>query len=238
MGNCKSWVHKQREPSRDLTLAILGLDNAGKTVTAKGLQGDSLDSVAPTVGFSSIEFKFEKHKITLFDLGGGKRIRDIWKNYFSEVYGVVYVVDSSEPERLVECKGVLKNLLQHAKVAGKPVLVLANKQDVQGALDEIDICEYLDLEETVNMNKCPCRVETCSAILGQGKKLDKPIKDGFSWLVGIITSNFEKLDARIRKDVEEMKEKAAQDKKERAERVRKQKEERYEDLSVLTSGCS
>jgi ADP-ribosylation factor-like protein 13B len=79
--------------------------------------------VAPTVGFSSVEFKFEKHMITLFDLGGGKRIRDIWKNYFSEVYGVVYVVDSSEPERLQECKGVLRNLLQDSKVAGKPVLV-------------------------------------------------------------------------------------------------------------------
>ena len=46
---------------------------------------------------------------------------------------------------------------------------LANKQDVQGALDEIDICEHLDLEETVNMNKCPCRVVSllfCAISLG------------------------------------------------------------------------
>lgn len=84
---------------------------------------ESLDTVAPTVGFSSVDFKFEKHAITLFDLGGGKRIRDIWTNYFAEVYGLIYVVDSSEPERLSECKDVLKNLLQHTQIAGKPVLV-------------------------------------------------------------------------------------------------------------------
>ena len=83
----------------------------------------SLDAVAPTVGFSSVQFKFEKHDITLFDLGGGKNIRNIWKNYFSEVYGVIYVVDSSEQERLEESKEVLRNLLEHTKVAGKPVLM-------------------------------------------------------------------------------------------------------------------
>ena len=35
---------------------------------------------------------------------------------------------------------------------------LANKQDVDGALDELDICDRLRLEELVNQHKCPCRV--------------------------------------------------------------------------------
>ncbi len=84
---------------------------------------ESLESVAPTVGFSSAEFKFNKKNILIYDLGGGKKIRDIWKNYFSEVYGLIYVVDSSEPGRLKECKGVLKSLVTHPKVAGKPILL-------------------------------------------------------------------------------------------------------------------
>ena len=84
---------------------------------------DSLDTVAPTVGFSTVDFAFEKNDITLFDLGGGKRIRDIWKNYFSEVYGLIYVVDSTDPERMEECRQVLVNLLEHPKVSGKPILL-------------------------------------------------------------------------------------------------------------------
>ena len=84
---------------------------------------ESLDTVAPTIGFSQIDFKFEKQDIVMFDLGGGKKIRDIWKSYFSEVYGVIYVIDSSEPERMEECHSVLSGLLEHPKVSGKPVLV-------------------------------------------------------------------------------------------------------------------
>jgi hypothetical protein len=39
---------------------------------------------------------------------------------------------------------------------------LANKQDQEGALDELDICDSLGLEEAVNVHKCPCRVVSCS----------------------------------------------------------------------------
>ena len=79
--------------------------------------------MAPTVGFSSVDFRFDKYDITMFDLGGSKKIRDIWKNYFAEVYGVIYVIDSTEHERLEECSSVLKNLIEDPKVSGKPVLV-------------------------------------------------------------------------------------------------------------------
>ena len=35
---------------------------------------------------------------------------------------------------------------------------LANKQDQESAQDEVDIMEQLDLENIVNINKCPCRI--------------------------------------------------------------------------------
>ena len=84
---------------------------------------ESLDSVAPTIGFTSVDFVFDKHDINMIDLGGGKKIRDIWKNYFSEIYGLVYVIDSSEPSRMEECRSVLEKLLQDDKISGKPVLM-------------------------------------------------------------------------------------------------------------------
>ena len=61
--------------------------------------------------------------ITMFDLGGGKRIRDIWKNYVAEVYGLVYVIDSTAGDRMEECHAVLENLLQDKRMRGKPTLV-------------------------------------------------------------------------------------------------------------------
>ncbi len=59
----------------------------------------------------------------MFDLGGGKNIRDIWYSYLSEVHGLVYVVDSSEPHRLSESRHVLSNLVEDIRVEGKPLLL-------------------------------------------------------------------------------------------------------------------
>lgn len=39
---------------------------------------------------------------------------------------------------------------------------LANKQDSSEAVDEVEICESLNVEEVVNQYKCPCRVVSIS----------------------------------------------------------------------------
>ncbi|XP_064628056.1 ADP-ribosylation factor-like protein 13B [Lineus longissimus] len=226
MGNCMSWLKRRSKPGRQLTLGIFGIDNAGKTVTTRGLQGDTIDDVAPTVGFQNNDFKFDRYDITLYDLGGGKNIRPIWKNYYTEIYGIIYVIDSSQPDRIIETKEVLSELLENDKVERKPILILANKQDCEGALDELDICDSLGLEEIVNVHKCPCRVEMCSATLGQGKKLDRGIKMGFQWLLDRIDADYDDLHARISADVEKQQAIEAQQRKERAERVRKIREDR------------
>ena len=66
---------------------------------------------------------FKNYHMVLYDLGGGKKIRDIWKNYLSEVYGIIYVVDSSDRERIGEVKENLKQLLEHHQVKEKPLLL-------------------------------------------------------------------------------------------------------------------
>ncbi|XP_045915675.1 ADP-ribosylation factor-like protein 13B isoform X5 [Micropterus dolomieu] len=205
---------------------MVGLDNAGKTATVRGIQGENPQDVAPTVGFSKVDLKQGKFEVTIFDLGGGKRIRGIWKNYYSESHGVVFVVDSSDVQRIQETRDTMAEVLQHPRIAGKPVLVLANKQDQEGALAEADIIENLSLEKLVNENKCLCQIEPCSAVLGYGKKVDKSIKKGLKWLLNNIAKDYEAITERVQKDTAEQRAQEDQDKKERAERVRRIREER------------
>ncbi|XP_039201794.1 ADP-ribosylation factor-like protein 13B isoform X1 [Crotalus tigris] len=226
MANCCSWLKRWREPVRKVTLIMVGLDNAGKTATVKGIQGESPEDVAPTVGFSKIDLKQRWFEVTIFDLGGGKRIRGIWKNYYAESYGVIFVVDSSDVERMEETKETISEVLRHPKISGKPVLVLANKQDKEGALAEADVIEYLSLEKLVNEHKCFCQIEPCSAIVGYGRKIDKSIKKGLLWLLHTIAKDFDALHERIQKDITEQKAIEEQEKRERAERVRKIRKER------------
>ncbi|NXU70171.1 AR13B protein, partial [Oreotrochilus melanogaster] len=212
---------------RKVTLIMVGLDNAGKTATVRGIQGESPEDVAPTVGFSKINLKQGRFEVTIFDLGGGKRIRNIWRNYYAESYGVIFVVDSSDIERMEETKQTMIEVLNSPKISGKPVLVLANKQDREGALSEADVIESLSLEKLVNEHKCLCQIEPCSAVMGCGKKIDKSIKNGLYWLLHTIAKDFDALNERIQRDTSEQKAYEEQKKRERAERVRRIREERY-----------
>jgi hypothetical protein len=41
--------------------------------------------VTPTVGFANQTVKQGKLALTVYDLGGGKTFRGIWKHYYAEV---------------------------------------------------------------------------------------------------------------------------------------------------------
>ncbi|XP_072285528.1 ADP-ribosylation factor-like protein 13B isoform X1 [Pyxicephalus adspersus] len=225
---CRDFFKRWRQPVRKVTLVMVGLDNAGKTATVKGIQGESPEDVAPTVGFSKADIKQGKFDITIFDLGGGKQIRGIWKNYYAESYGVVFVIDSSDVERMEETKETVTEVLRHPRIAGKPVLVLANKQDREGAMAEADIIEFLSLEKLVNEHKCLCQIEPCSAAFGYGKKIDTHIRKGLNWLLGVIAKDFDALHERIQRETAEQKAQEEQDKQKIAERVKRLREEREE----------
>lgn len=79
--------------------------------------------MTPTIGFSPSEISHGKDRIKLIDLGGGKSFRNAWCHYYADAYGFVYVIDSSESDRMAENREVLKNLLKEEKVKGKPILM-------------------------------------------------------------------------------------------------------------------
>ncbi len=84
-------------------------------------------------------------KLNVWDIGGQREIRPYWKNYYENTDGLVYVVDSADDMRLKECAEELVALLQEADLQKVPLLVFANKQDLQFALDADSVMENLKL---------------------------------------------------------------------------------------------
>ena len=84
-------------------------------------------------------------KLNVWDIGGQKAIRPYWKNYYENTDGLVFVVDSSDEERLTECVTELTSLLSEEDLAKVPILVYANKQDLQFALEAEEILNVLKL---------------------------------------------------------------------------------------------
>lgn len=140
-----------------------------------------------------------------------------------QVHGIIFVIDSSDFSRFHEVKMVIEEMLGSDKIAGKPVLILANKQDNENALDEVDIIEYLNIEPLVNRQKCPTLVQSCSAT-EQNLKLDPGIKKGYEWLLSNIVRNYYVLNQRVEMESKEQEMKEREEMAEKIQRIREQQD--------------
>lgn len=70
-----------------------------------------------------------------------------------QAHGIIFVVDASASDRVDEAKDVLNSVIQHEKVGGKPLLVFANKQDQDGAIDESELGSQLQLDTLMGDNR-------------------------------------------------------------------------------------
>ncbi|XP_057351352.1 ADP-ribosylation factor-like protein 13A [Manis pentadactyla] len=174
---------KTEKTRRNVTVIIIGLDNSGKTLLVevfRRLLPSRMDNfVAPEL----TTLLLDEYEVSIYDLDGGMQGREIWSNYYAQAHGLVFVLDSSDFGRMQEAKMILTCLLSDQRVAGKPILVLANKQDKQYALLPREIIKCLLLERLVNESKSCCRVEPCSAIKEAQGKNHQPIIKGLRWLL-------------------------------------------------------
>eukprot|EP00002_Diphylleia_rotans_P013261 TRINITY_DN2587_c0_g1_i2.p1 TRINITY_DN2587_c0_g1~~TRINITY_DN2587_c0_g1_i2.p1 ORF type:complete len:438 (+),score=119.56 TRINITY_DN2587_c0_g1_i2:50-1363(+) len=220
MRNCYAWAKKRNE--KNITLCFLGLDFAGKTTTLHRIKGHVPDVITPTWGFASEEFQHGSYKLNMFDLGGGKNIRGIWENYYAEAHGVIFVIDSAAAERLEDARAALVKAVSEARLAGKPILILANKQDLPQALKADEIAKRLRLNELTNVSY---RILGCSA-LKEVDNLHQGVLQGLQWLVSTISSRYTQLSERVIRETNEQREREKREQEEKKKRVEAAREER------------
>jgi small GTP-binding protein len=88
---------------------MLGLDNAGKTSILFHISDNQFRTTVPTVGLNIENITYKKYSLTFWDVGG--QATKLWKHYFDHIDGVIFVVDSTDEEKLLFAKEELKRLL-------------------------------------------------------------------------------------------------------------------------------
>ncbi len=71
----------------------------------------------------------------------------MWSHYFDNVDALVYVVDSSDLDRVEENCETLHGLLEDQQLKDATLLVFANKQDLPSAMSPPSLVEKLGLHK-------------------------------------------------------------------------------------------
>lgn len=147
-------------------IVMLGLDAAGKTTILYKIKLNEIVSTIPTIGFNVETVSPVKGvTFTVWDIGGQDKIRPLWKHYFNNTEGLVYVVDSNDRERILESREELFAILENNEMRGVPVVIIANKQDQPNALGTSDVADLLCLHKLTSRKWF---IQPACAIKGEG----------------------------------------------------------------------
>ncbi|KAJ1335070.1 ADP-ribosylation factor-like protein 1 [Microdochium nivale] len=174
MGQSISWMSSLLWAKKEIRILILGLDNAGKTTLLYRLKIGEVVTTIPTIGFNVESVTYKNLNFNVWDLGGQTSIRPYWRCYYANTAAVIFVVDSTDIERLQTAAEELGAMLNEEELKDAALLVFANKQDQPGAKGAGDISEALRLGELRDRN---WSIMACSAVDGSG------VTEGMDWLV-------------------------------------------------------
>ncbi|CAD8186628.1 unnamed protein product [Paramecium octaurelia] len=161
-----SWFSK-----KEMRILMVGLDAAGKTTILYKLKlGEVVHSV-PTIGFNVEKVEYKNISFTVWDIGGQDKLRLLWRHYFTGSQGIIFVIDSSDKERINIAKEELMRLMGDEELRDAALLILANKFDIS----QVTVDELISKLELQSMRR-EWFVQTTCAITGDG------LYQGLDWL--------------------------------------------------------
>ncbi|KAK2861665.1 hypothetical protein Q5P01_001198 [Channa striata] len=172
MGVIISQIFSRFTTKIPVRILMVGLDAAGKTTLLYKLKLAEVVTTIPTIGFNVETVEYKNISFTVWDVGGQTIIRPLWRHYYISTQGLIFVVDSNDPERIKEAADELHKILEEDQLRDVALLVFANKQDLPRAMSVSDITEALGL----SCISQPWFIQASCAVSGTG------LAEGLDWL--------------------------------------------------------
>lgn len=173
MGLTLSSLFQRLFGKKQMRILMVGLDAAGKTTILYKLKLGEVVTTIPTIGFNVETVEYKNISFTVWDVGGQDKIRPLWRHYFQNTQGLIFVIDSNDRERIAEAKDELHKMLQEDELRDAALLVFANKQDLPNAMLTAEVTEKLGLGQ---MRGRTWYIQGTCATQGQG------LYEGLDWL--------------------------------------------------------
>lgn len=172
MGNYIQKLFSSFVGKREVRVVMVGLDGAGKTTVLFQLKLGEIVTTIPTIGFNVETLEFMNVKFNVWDVGGQDKIRKMWKHYYPNTDGIIFVVDSSDAARIHLAAEELQRMLAEEDLRDSVLLVMANKQDI-AVMSVDEIIDKLGLRDMKN------RVWFCQ---GTSATKSTGLTQGLQWL--------------------------------------------------------
>ncbi|GMR38541.1 hypothetical protein PMAYCL1PPCAC_08736 [Pristionchus mayeri] len=173
MGQLLSTLMRLVNSQKHMRIVMLGLDAAGKTTILYKLKLGELVTTMPTISFNVEQVIYRNLSFTIWDVGGQHKIRPLWKYYFQNTKALIYVVDSSDVDRMEEARDELHHVLDDPEMTDVKILVYANKQDLPSAISPIELARKLNLHALKGRD---WHVQSSNATTAEG------LLEGLEWL--------------------------------------------------------
>ncbi|OCT75402.1 hypothetical protein XELAEV_18030581mg [Xenopus laevis] len=173
MGNMFANLFKGLFGKKEMRILMVGLDAAGKTTILYKLKLGEIVTTIPTIGFNVETVEYKNISFTVWDVGGQDKIRPLWRHYFQNTQGLIFVVDSNDRERVNEAREELMRMLAEDELRDAVLLVFANKQDLPNAMNAAEITDKLGLHSLRHRN---WYIQATCATSGDG------LYEGLDWL--------------------------------------------------------
>ncbi|KAH9322187.1 hypothetical protein KI387_016826, partial [Taxus chinensis] len=164
---------------KEMRILMVGLDAAGKTTILYKLKLGEIVTTIPTIGFNVETVEYKNISFTVWDVGGQDKIRPLWRHYFQNTQGLIFVVDSNDRDRIVEARDELHRMLNEDELRDAVLLVFANKQDLPNAMNAAEITDKLGLH---SLRQRHWYIQSTCATSGEG------LYEGLDWLSNNIAS--------------------------------------------------
>ncbi|PFH53953.1 hypothetical protein AMATHDRAFT_136136 [Amanita thiersii Skay4041] len=141
-------------------IAIVGLQASGKTSFVNVItSGQWSEDVVPTVAFNFRKIRKGRVTFKLWDVAGQPKFRSMWERYCNGVDAIVFVVDSFDQEKFNTARFELHQLVGNPTLSGVSLLVLGNKNDLDGHASVKDLIRELQLDKITDR---PVSCYSCS----------------------------------------------------------------------------
>merc|ERR1712150_301448 len=111
---------------QEMRILMVGLDAAGKTTVLYKLKLGEVVTTIPTIGFNVETVEYRNLSFTVWDVGGQDKIRKLWRYYYQGTQGVIFVIDSSDRDRIEDARQELTKILSDEEMRDATLLVFAN----------------------------------------------------------------------------------------------------------------